>query len=87
MLRRFSGENGWLLRLLVSGHPSQESYVLLQRSTGSATVDEWTHAPTLDQTGVGKDFKMMRNSRWRDSLKACNITARHLFPGGDTIKN
>jgi hypothetical protein len=59
----------------VSIHPSQESHVLLQRSAGSATVDEWTLALTLDKTSVDKNFKMMRNGRWRDSLKACNITA------------
>jgi hypothetical protein len=41
----------------------QESHVLLQRSAASATVDEWTLALTLDQTSVGKDFKMMRNGR------------------------
>jgi hypothetical protein len=60
---------------------------LLQRLADSATVGEWTRALTLDQTSVGKDFKMMRNGRWRDSLKACNITACHLFPGGDSFKN
>ena len=76
-----------LLRLVGSSHPSQESHVLLQRSAGSATVDEWTHALTRDQTGIGKDFKMVRNGRWRDSLKARNITACHLFPGGDSFKN
>ena len=76
-----------LLRLVGCSHPSQESHVLLQRSAGSATVDEWTHALTRDQTRIGKDFKMVRNRRWRDSLKARNITACHLFPRGDSFKN
>ena len=76
-----------LLLFVVSSHPSEESQVLLQRSTGSATVDEWTHALTRDQIGIGKDFKMVRNGRRRDSLKARNITACHLFPRGDSFKN
>jgi len=94
---KIKGRNDWLacvfpaqvalLRLVRSSHPSQESHVLLQRSASSATVNEWTHALTRDQTGIGKDFKMVRNGRWRDSLKARNITACHLFPGGDSFKN
>ncbi len=52
-----------------------------------AIVNKLSPAAALDQTGIGKDFEVMRDGGGRDAAQGHQLAAHHLLFCGDGLEN